>query len=149
VTDVEVHQSGRTDVLTVDTAPALSDDLQRGILIPRAVKRECYARLRARGMRRAMVGIRLFSAGLALLLEDCVEALDSIAIDIEYIGWEGEIKRHLLRKLRERGHTIRKDQITFRPIGKGSAAHDLAWRTYKGHRAPDRRVTVEELLEAC
>jgi hypothetical protein len=34
VADVEVDQSGRTDVLTVDTALALSDELQRAILIP-------------------------------------------------------------------------------------------------------------------
>ena len=149
MSNVEVDQSGRTDVLTVDTALALSDGLQRGILIPKAVKRACYTRLRARGMRKAMVGIRLFSAGLVLLLEDCVRALEFIAIDIEYVGWEGEIKRHLLRRLRERGHAIRKGQVTFRQIGKGSAAHDLAWRTYKGYRAPDRRVTVEDLLEAC
>lgn len=120
-----------------------------GILIPRAVKRECYARLRKRGMRKAMVGIRLFSAGLVLLLEDCVEALEYVAIDIEYVGGEGEIKRHLLRELRKRDHAIKKDQITFRRIGKGSAAHGLAWRTYRGYRAPDRRITVGELLAAC
>jgi len=60
--DVEIDQSGRTDVLTVDTALALSDGVQRAILIPRFVKRECHALLRARGMRKALIGIRLFSA---------------------------------------------------------------------------------------
>jgi len=89
--DVEIDQSGRTDVLTMDTALALSDGLQRTILIPKSVKRECYARLRARGMRKALIGIRLFSAGLILLLEECIHSLGFITIDVEYVGWEGEI----------------------------------------------------------
>jgi len=58
--DVEIDQSGRTDVLTMDTALALSDGLQRTILISRSVKRQCQARLKARGMRQALIGVRLF-----------------------------------------------------------------------------------------
>jgi hypothetical protein len=149
MSDVEVDQSGRTDVLTVDTVLALSDDLQRAILIPKFAKRECWARLRAREMRKALVGIRLFSASLVLLLEECVDSLASITIDLEYVGWEGEIKRHVLRKLRERGHKIEKDQIVFRQIGKESPAHKLAWRTLRGYHTPQRYIGVDELMGAC
>lgn len=38
-----------------------------------------------------------------------------------YHGWEGEIKRLLLGKLRQRGYVLEKDQITFRQTGKDSA----------------------------
>ena len=118
--DVEIDQSGRTDVLTVDTALALSDGVQRAILIPKSVKRECHARLRARGMRKALIGIRLFSAGLVLLLEECIHSIAFVTIDVEYVGWEGE-----------------------------SPAHELAWRTLRGDRIPERYVGVEELMGAC
>ena len=147
--DVEIDQSGRTDVLTVNTALALSDGLQRVVLIPRSVKWKCAAHLRARGVRKALVGVRLFSAGLVLLLEECVHSLGVITIDLEYVGWEGEINRHVLRKLRDRGHVIEKDQIVFRQIGKESPAHELAWQTLKGYRTPERRIRVDELMEAC
>jgi hypothetical protein len=146
---VEVDQSGRTDVLTVDTVLALADGLQRAVLIPRTVKRECEARLKAHGMRKALIGIRLFSAGLVLLLEGCIQQLGLIVIDLEYTGWEGEIKRHILRQLRARGHEVMEDQIVFQQIGKKSHAHDLAWQTLRGYRSPDRRVRVDELLAAC
>lgn len=147
--DVEIDQSGRTDVLTVDTALALSDGVQRAILIPRSVKRECHARLRARGMRRALIGIRLFSAGLVLLLEECIHSIAFVTIDVEYVGWEGEIKRHVLRELRDRGHAIDKEQIVFQQIGRKSAAHTLAWRTFKGYHTPDRRIETDDLMGAC
>jgi hypothetical protein len=42
-------------------------------------------------MRKALIGIRLFSAGLILLLEECIHSLGFITIDVEYVGWEGEI----------------------------------------------------------
>jgi hypothetical protein len=147
--DVEIDQSGRTDVLTVDTAIALSDGLQKAILIPRSVKRECEVRLRARGVRKALVGMRLFSGGLVLLLEECAHLLGFITIDLEYVGWEGEIKRHLLRQLCDRGHEIERDQIVFRQIGKESPAHELAWRTLRGYHTPERCIGVDELMEAC
>ncbi len=147
--DVEIDQSGRTDVLTVDTVLALSNEVQVAILIPRRVKRACYAELRARGMRKALIGVRLFSAGLVLLLEEWVQNLGTITIDLEYAGWEGEIKRHLLRQLHARGHHVARDQVVFGQIGKKSRAHDVAWHTFRGNRTAERQLAVKELIEAC
>ena len=146
---VEIDQSGRTDVLTTDTVLALSNGIQRAILIPKSVKRKCAARLRARGMRKSLVGIRLFSAGLVLLLEESIHLLQLIIIDLEYMGWEGEIKRHILRQLHARGHKFEKDQLVFQQIGKKSPAHNLAWQTLRGHRTPEQRVKIDELMKDC
>jgi len=66
--DIEVDQSGRTDILTVDTALAFSDDIQSAILIPKSVKRECYQWLKKEGMRKDLISVKLFAAGLILLL---------------------------------------------------------------------------------
>ena len=147
--DGEIDQSGRTDVLTIDTALALADGVKRTILIPKSVKHRCYAQLRDRGMRKALIGIRLFSAGVVLLLEDSADSLHTVTIDIEYVGWEGEIKRHVLQRLYSRGFDVGPDQIVFRKIGKKSPAHDLAWRTFNGLHTPDKRITLSQLCAVC
>jgi hypothetical protein len=87
----------------------------------------------------------LFSAGLVILLNARARELESICIDTEFPGWEGEIARHLFRRLK----WLRKDQIYFAQIGKKSNAHGLAIHTWRGDRKPDKCVTVEELLRAC
>jgi hypothetical protein len=142
---IEVDQSGRTDRFNEDTAFALSDGIQHAILLSAAVKRACYQKLRARQLPKPVVAVRLFSAGLVILLNARARELESICIDTEFPGWEGEIARHLFRRLK----WLRKDQVYFAPIGKKSRAHDLAWATFRGKQAPNKRVGVEELLKAC
>ena len=60
--DIEVDQSGRTDQLTVDTVLAFSDAIQAAILIPKAVKRVCYHHLKAQGVRKHRIGVKLLTA---------------------------------------------------------------------------------------
>ena len=70
---VEVDQSGKMEVLTVDTALAFSDGIAASILIPAAVKRQVYRQLKSRGVKHKMIIARMFSAGLFLLLQDHLE----------------------------------------------------------------------------
>lgn len=147
--DVEIDQSGRTDVLTVDTVLAFSDGIQAAILIPATVKRQCYWLLKAAGLRKQYIGIRLFAAGLVLLLKPCIATLELIIIDQEYEGWESSIKEHLLRHLRKERSDLSNQQIVFQRIGKGARAHSIALETYRGKREPNRRIDVKELLAAC
>jgi len=147
--DVDVDQSGRTDRLTMDTVLAFSDRIRSSILISKAVKRECYDRLKAWGVRKGRIGIKLFIAGLVLLLQDHIAALETITIDQEYVGGaQGDIKSELVQRLRQRRPDLRSDQVVLRSIGKKSRAHQLALETYRGKRQPDRRVGVEEVLGA-
>ena len=147
--DIEVDQSGRTDVLSDDTVLALSDEIQAAILISADVKRQCYHRLKATGLRKRLIGIRLFAAGLVLLLRPYVATLELITIDQEYEGWEPTIKEHLLRHLRAKRPDLTNRQVVFQRIGKGSRAHGVALAVYRGRREPNRRVGVEELLAVC
>jgi hypothetical protein len=144
--DIEVDQSGRTDTLTVNTALAFSDDIQSAILIPKRVKRECYHLLKEEGMRKDLISVKLFAAGLVLLLAPHVSAVSSITIDLEYPGWENEIKEQLLRYLRRRHPDLSNRQIDFRPVGKKSSSHKIALATYRGKRQPDREIQIGELL---
>ncbi len=146
--DIEVDQSGRTDTLTVNTVLAFSDGIRSAILIPGAVKRACYQHLRAQGIRSHRIGVKLFIAGLVLLLQGYIKSVELVAIDWEYIGGpEGDIKGELLQRLRQQAPDLHSD-LVFRQIGKKSAAHKLALEIYRGEREPDRRISTEELLGA-
>ena len=88
---IEIDQSGRTDRFNEDTALALSNKIQRSVLLTATVKRECYRRLRERKMSKKVAVVTIFAAGLVVLLQDRIGALETICIDLEYPGWEGEI----------------------------------------------------------
>ena len=147
--DVEVDQSGRIEVLTVDTALALSDAIQSAVLIPSAVKRKVWNELRARGVKAKMVSLRMFAAGLYLLLEDHLEKVRAVTIDTEFPGRDSEIKGLLLNLIYRRAPHFRKQQIDFQRIGRRSPAHHVAWLTYRGEREAERKVTAGELLRLC
>lgn len=134
---------------TVDTVLALSNAVQSAVLIPSAVKREVWNELRARGVKGKMISLRMFVAGLYLLLEDYVEKVWAVSIDIEFPGRDSEIKGLLLNLIFQRVSHFRKEQISFRQIGRGSPAHHIAWLTYRGEREAERKVTAGELLRLC
>ncbi len=143
--DVEVDQSGRTDRLTEDTVVAFSDGIQRSVLLTARTKRECYKQLREQHLPKRVVGVRLFAAALVILFKDQAKELSVICVDLEYPGWEGEILRHLFRRVK----WLRKDQIYFDRIGKKSRAHDLALKTWRRKQKADKQISIEELLKAC
>lgn len=89
---VEVDQSGKMEVLTVDTVLAFSDGISASILVPATVKREAHKQLKARGVKRKMIIVRMFAAGLFLLLVDHLESIETMVIDVEYEGWDAEIR---------------------------------------------------------
>ena len=149
MSNIEVDQSGRIEVLTVDTAFGFSDDRQAAILIPAAVKRNCSRELRARGVRPKMISIRMFAGGLFLLMENYLNQLEIVTIDQEFPGWEAEIKGLLLKHIRQRVPDFASENIVFGQIGRASRAHQVAWRTYRWERVPEKRVTLGELLRFC
>jgi hypothetical protein len=146
---IQIDQSGRIEVLTVDTALGFSNDRQGAILISAAVKRNCSKQLLARGIRPKMISGRMFAAGLYLLLEKHLNQIEHVIIDREFPGWEAEIKGLLLQQIYRRAPRFSGDRITFGEIGKTARAHHVAWRTYRRERAPEKRITLGELLRFC
>lgn len=146
---IEVDQSGRIEVLTVDTAFGFSNDRQAAILIPAAVKRNCNRELHARGVRPKLVSVRMFAGGIFLLVESDLNHIESMMIDQEFPGWEAEIRGLLLKHIRQRVPGFASEDIMFGQIGRASRAHEVAWHTYRGERAPEKRVTLGELLRFC
>lgn len=149
MSNIEVDQSGRIEVLTVDTALGFSNEHQAAILIPAAVKRNCSRELRARGVRPKMISIRMFAGGLFLLMENYLNQIEIVTIDQEFPGWEAEIKGLLLKHIRQRVPDFASENIVFGQISKTSQRHQVAWRTYRGERVPEKKVTLGELLRFC
>lgn len=146
---IEVDQSIKVEQTRQDTVLAFSDGIQRVILIPAEVKRACQQELRSRGVKPGMIALRMFAAGLLLLLKGQMDSIASLTIDTEYEGKEGEIKGLLLPFILQWVPGFPKEAITFRRIGRRSSAHKLAWETHRGERKPDQVATLEELLWYC
>ena len=143
---VQVDQSGLIGKTSVNTVLAFSDQISYAILIPARVKRAGLEYLRRRRPPFKLPYLKLFAAGLFLLLKDHLHQLELVTIDTEFTGLEGHIKGMLLRYIRRIDPSFSKDKITFRRIGKGSRAHLKAIETYRENLKPDRVVTQEELL---
>jgi hypothetical protein len=96
-----------------------------------------------------MIGVRMFAAGLFLLLRDCLAVIDTVTVDVEFEGWEGEIKGLLLSHIRQQVRDFSKECIVFRRVGKKDRCHTIALATYRGKRKPDKRITGGEMLRFC
>jgi len=146
---IQIDQSGRIEVLTVDTVLGFSNSRQRAVLISAAVKRNCSKQLLARGIRPKLVSIRMFAAGVYLLLEHHLNQIESVTIDREFPGWEAEIKGLVLQQIYRRAPRFASEKINFGEIGKHARAHQIVWRTYRKERVPEKKITLGELLRFC
>ncbi|MEW6716790.1 MAG: hypothetical protein AB1345_04710 [Chloroflexota bacterium] len=96
-----------------------------------------------------MIALRMFVAGILLLLRRQISNVASVTIDVEYEGKEGEIKGVLLQFILNWVPDFPKGAITFQRIGKKSSAHKLAWETHRSNRKPDHVATLDDLLLYC
>jgi hypothetical protein len=143
---IEVDQSGKIEQTHRDTALAFSNEISYAVLIPARVKREAINLLRATGKRGKNLYTSLFAAALYQLLKDHLDRVDLSVIDMEYEGNEQDVKLALLNLIWQSHPTYPAANITFRWIGKKSAAHKKALATYRGVATANRTLKVEELL---
>jgi len=144
--DVEIDQSGKMDNLARDTILAFSNDIQHAIRIPAVAKRNLVQYLRQKGKSRTRAAILLFSAALFLLLRDALERIDQIVIDVEYEGYEDEIKGWLLSRIYQVDSGFDKARVRFQRVGKKSPAHRRAVAVLRGQEPPDQVITEQALL---
>src|SRR5207302_1055943 len=90
--------------------------------------------------------LKMFCAGLFLLLRNHIRKINTVIIDREYSGHEGDIRGILLNYLRTIIPEFPKESIVFREI-KHSAAHWKAHDTLKGTLKPDHIVSLGEFME--
>jgi len=145
--DIEVDQSIRIKDAK-DTVLAFSNSISRAIVIPAEVKRVAYAYLKNRYRTPKNPELKIFVAGLFLLLRDHLSKQLFITIDEEWTGAanEASIKGMLLNYIREVLPEFDKRHIRFARIGKKSGAHLRAYSVHQGKAKPDYVVTEKELL---
>jgi len=141
---IEVDTNSRLDK-SGDTVFSFSNDIQKVILLKQTVRNECLERLTGKKLKKEL---RLFAACIYLLIKDCLEEIEEI-IDKEYPGHEEEIRWILLNMLKsDLSHSEQRTTIRFEKIGKKSSAHEVAWKTLRKERNPDRVVTSQEIFSA-
>ncbi|MDL1912344.1 hypothetical protein FBQ81_16900 [Chloroflexi bacterium CFX6] len=143
---VEVDQSGKIGDTKVPTVLAFSNGRKYAVLIPATVKRKIIEKLRHQGRSGRFLYSKLFAVGLYLLLKDHIRQLKEIVIDVEYPGWNAEIKLYLLNMLRRRDIEFDPSRIHFHTIGKKSNAHTKAIAVYKKVEKADKTITMEEIV---
>lgn len=141
---IEIDQSGRVEYTSHDTVIAFSNKKKRAIFIEAKDKREIQSIFRKMGKGQLFV-IRLFTILIFILLKKEKEVKE-IIIDIEYPGWNAQIKNYLLVDLRKFGIKLDPNQISFSRITKKSEAHWHAYRVFKKERKPEIIVGVMEVL---
>lgn len=144
---VEIDQSVRVETTDRDTILALSNNIEYSICIPAAVKKQLLRTLREQKISDKIIYLKIFSAGLFILLEPYLEDLSSAIVDIEYEGKEADIKAILTRLFQKK---YRKDppfEIQFKRIGKKSFGHEVAYSVGRKHgRKPNKIVRLKEML---
>jgi hypothetical protein len=144
---VEVDQSGKIELTKVDTVLAFANDISSSVLVRATVKRQCLWELRSKHISNKIITLLLFSVGLFLLLRDPLQKGATVVIDTEYTGREGDIKGMILRMAKRDNLELHPDQIQFGQIGKKSSAHNVAIEVFRGKKAPDKVLTVKDILQ--
>ena len=142
---LEVDQSGKVEDTRVDTVLAFSDGISGSIMIPAKVKRKCVEFVRDDRHKTKTLYLRIFCAGLFLLLKDNLPKIDQIIIDVEYLGREHDIKALFLRLIWKLYPTFDPDKIQFALIGKDSPAHIKGYSVFTGLEDADRAASFEEI----
>lgn len=149
---VEVDQSGQIGKFNIDTVFAFSNQITYAIVVPARVKRRAYGHLKRTYL--CAPYLRLFAAGVFLLLRDHLDRLEQVAIDEEFTGHWPEIKGLLLSYIRRVRPDFPSEGLEWQRIGRHSPAHRRAHEIYrarqrwgKSRAKPDRIITIQELLE--
>lgn len=150
---IEIDQSGQISRFNTDTVFAFSDGIQHAIVIPAKVKLEANRRLKQQYRQIKEPYLKLFSAGIFLLIKNHLPQIEKMLIDEEFTGKETIIKGYLLNYIRIIEPTFTKDRILFWRIGKKSTAHQIALETHRSRRRrgktthPYKLIQLEELLK--
>lgn len=142
---IEIDQSGKVEYTSHHTVMAFSNGKKKAILIKAKDKREIQAIFRKMGKNQVFV-IRLFTVLIFFLLKN-ERNIKNIIIDIEYPGWNAQIKNYLLTDFARNGMKYAPDQISFTRITKKSEAHWHAYHVFKGKRKPEIIIGVKEVLQ--
>ncbi len=138
----QIDQSNKIEQTNKDTVLALSNSIHCSVKIISKTKRQAQEMFRMNGESRVFV-FKTFAAGIYLLLKNSNIKQGKIIIDIEYPGRDKQIKLHVENMLSE--NEKNKIEIIFKPIGKSSPAHNLAYKVSTGKNSADKIISLKEI----
>lgn len=139
----QIDQSGKIEYTAHDTVIAVANGKQLAIKIKAKDKRYLQQVFRTMGKSQIFV-IRLFSIMVFILIRDL--NFNQIIIDLEYPGWDAQIKNYLLEDFHRHHLPLNPSQICFKSIGKTANAHWHAYYVFKKKHQPEILVTAKEVL---
>lgn len=141
---VEIDMGNRLDK-SGDTTFGFLNTIQKAMLLKQTVRNQCLDAMIGRTLSKEL---RLFTACVFILIREHLGRIEKMTIDSDYDGHEGDIK-HYLHNFIKRYHDPRypSSRIEVGHITRKSRAHEVAWRTYRGERKPDKSLTVAQLLK--
>ena len=139
---IEVDQSGKVELLSVDTIIACSNEKQYSIKIPKKLKQEIYYNYKNKIKQ---LKYKLFCIGVYYCLERFLTKSELIIIDDEYHGKNNLVKSVLLSYIRKKYFNFDNKIINFGNIGKKSNAHHVAIETFRGEHKPNEILTEKQI----
>jgi hypothetical protein len=138
----QIDQSIRIEQTNQDTVIGLANikgDQSYTLVIPARVKRQIQEYYRRQGLPTLFM-VKLFTAGIILILKRSRLKVSNLVIDIEYPGYEIPIMKTI------QVHFKHHLDISFSVIGKHSPAHFAAYGVYRHKRRSNHTATLPELL---
>lgn len=133
---IQIDQSGKIEDTSKATVLAASNSQKYSVLLPAKEKRRLQEHFRLIGSPRLFIDY-IFSMLLYYLILHTTST--SFTVDTEYSG-HTEIIEDLLTHITEK-----EVQVTWKQIGKGSSAHDLAYKTLVGKLKPNSIVNAAQI----
>lgn len=138
---IEIDQSGKIEDTNKPTVVGFSNSKHRTVIILSTEKQKLQKYFRQIG-KPNVYRYKTFAILISILLKN--EHLSQIIIDTEYVGQDALIKSYLLNLLRKNRKFFDKKDIIFKPIGKKSRAHILAYSAYRLGKA-DCKVGADDI----
>lgn len=138
----EVDQSGKVELLSVNTIIACSNERQYSIKILKKIKQEIYYNYKNKIKQ---LKYKLFCIGVYYCIEKFLKKPQLIMIDDEYHGRNNLVKSILVSYIRRKYKDFDERLIQFRNIGKNSNAHHVAIETFRGEHKPNDVLTEKQV----
>ncbi len=141
---IEIDQSGKIEQMNKDTYIALSNHEQYCIKFPKKLKQEIVYKYKTKVKQ---IIQKLFAICLYYCLKDYLTKKELMIIDLEYPGWEADIKSNLIPLLRSKYKDFDKKTIKFGAIGRDSTSHKIAKSSFKGKDKPNYILSKEDIIK--
>lgn len=146
---IEIDQSIKIESTNKDTILVFSDGIYSSVLITAKTKRQLQEIFRKVGEPRSFI-LRVFTAGIALLIKPYLSKITELVIDNEYDGYEKVIKELLISFLNLKSQVKQgKLTIRFASIGKKSKAHLIGYNIYIKKKRANKIVSFDDMRKLC